>query len=49
MLTELGCPLAQGYHFGRPGTAGEIDDLLLGQELVDVQRRSDLSVVPVIP
>ena len=36
MLAELGCPLAQGYHFGRPGAAGAIDDLLLSHELAEV-------------
>ena len=36
MLAELGCPLAQGYHFGRPGAAGAIDDLLLSHELTEV-------------
>jgi len=45
MLTELGCPLAQGYHFGRPGTARQIDDLLIDTELLEVHRGVDASIV----
>ena len=29
-LRELGCPLGQGYHFGRPAPVGAISDRLAG-------------------
>ena len=33
MVADLGFPLAQGHHHGRPGPAGDIDDLLVAMEL----------------
>ncbi len=30
-LRTLGCDTAQGYHLGRPGRSGDIDDLLLAE------------------
>jgi EAL domain-containing protein (putative c-di-GMP-specific phosphodiesterase class I) len=31
MLKDLGCELAQGYFFSRPGPAGVIEELLESQ------------------
>lgn len=28
MLHEMGCELGQGFHFARPMTAGDLDELL---------------------
>jgi EAL domain-containing protein (putative c-di-GMP-specific phosphodiesterase class I) len=33
MLKELGCELAQGYFFSRPGPAGVIEELLENQRV----------------
>jgi diguanylate cyclase (GGDEF)-like protein len=45
MLADLGCPLAQGYHFGRPGTADQIDELLLDRALIEMNRGVDAAIV----
>jgi diguanylate cyclase (GGDEF)-like protein len=49
MLTGLGCPLAQGYHFGRPDAAGAIDDLLLSHELTEVYEGPAVIVTSATP
>ena len=38
-LRRLGCQLAQGYHFGRPGPAAVISELLVEAQAEDQGRR----------
>lgn len=33
LVADLGCRLAQGYHYGRPGPAQNVDDVLMHAEL----------------